>query len=109
MFVRPRHRRAPGALTRPVDRRLVEAGLPTCKAPPSNPATSNARCRGRHRSIDDASAWLEQYFDTESTQVAAALATIDEIRGGMFSVTPPDISQSLRLLRQFRTLSESAQ
>ena len=61
------------------------------------------------QSLDDASAWLEQYFDTESTQVAAALATIDEIRGGMFSVTPPDISQSLRLLRQFRTLSESAQ
>jgi hypothetical protein len=37
------------------------------------------------------------------------LATIAEIRGHVFSTDVPDISESLRLLRQFRTLSENAQ
>lgn len=59
------------------------------------------------QSLDDAAAWLRQYFDTESTQVASALTTISEIRDGLFVVSPPDISESLRLLRQFRTLDES--
>jgi uroporphyrin-3 C-methyltransferase len=61
------------------------------------------------QSLNDASSWLHQYFDAESTQVAAALQTIDEIRGGQFAITAPDISNSLRLLRQFRTLAETAQ
>jgi len=60
------------------------------------------------QSLDDAAAWLRQYFDTESTQVASALTTIDEIRGGLFAVAPPQISESLRLLRQFKTLAETA-
>lgn len=58
------------------------------------------------QSLDDAAAWLEQYFDAESAQVGSALETIDEIRGGMLAVTTPDISQSLRLLRQYKTLVE---
>ena len=61
------------------------------------------------QSLDDAAAWLEQYFDAESAQVGSALETIDEIRGGMLAVTTPDISQSLRLLRQYKTLAEPAQ
>jgi uroporphyrin-3 C-methyltransferase len=61
------------------------------------------------QSLDDAATWLEQYFDMESGQVSSALETIDEIRGGMFAVTAPDISQSLRLLRQYKTLVEPAQ
>ena len=61
------------------------------------------------QSLNDASSWLHQYFDAESTQVAAALQTIDEIRGGQFAVAAPDISNSLRLLRQFRILAETAQ
>ena len=61
------------------------------------------------QSLDDASAWLEKYFDTGSAQVAGSLQTIAEIRGGQFSVTKPDISGSLRLLRQFRALAEPAQ
>jgi len=61
------------------------------------------------QSLDDAAAWLEQYFDAESAQVGSALETIDEIRGGMFTVATPDISQSLRLLRQYKTLVEPAQ
>jgi len=61
------------------------------------------------QSLDDAAAWLEQYFDADSAQVGSALETIDEIRGGMFAITTPDISQSLRLLRQYKTLSRPAQ
>jgi len=61
------------------------------------------------QSLDDAAAWLEQYFDAESAQVGSALETIDEIRGGMHAVTTPDISQSMRLLRQYKTLVEPAQ
>ena len=61
------------------------------------------------QSLDDTSALLNDYFDVGSTQVVGALATIAEIRGHVFSTDVPDISESLRLLRQFRTLSENAQ
>ncbi len=58
------------------------------------------------QSIDDASAWLNSYYDTDSTPVQSALQTIDELRGGLYAISPPDISESLQLLRQFNTLSE---
>ncbi len=61
------------------------------------------------QSLDDAGDWLRTYFDTESTQVAASLQTIDEVRDTEFAMAPPDISNSLRLLRQFRALAETAQ
>ena len=61
------------------------------------------------QSLDDAAAWLELYFDTASAPVVSALLTIGEIRDGMFAVTTPDISESLRLLRQFKTINENAQ
>ncbi len=57
------------------------------------------------QSLDDASDWLARYYDTESAPVQSALETIAEIRNGMFSISPPDISESLRLLRQHVTLS----
>lgn len=60
-------------------------------------------------SLDDASAWMRQYFDTRSEPVASALQTISEVRDGMFVAATPDISQSLQLLRQFKTLAESPQ
>jgi uroporphyrin-3 C-methyltransferase len=59
------------------------------------------------QSLDDASTWLTQYYDTDSAPVQSALETIAEIRNGLFSVSPPDISASLRLLRQYVTLSGS--
>lgn len=59
-------------------------------------------------SLDDAAAWLEQYYDTETAPVRSALATIGEIRDSLFSVTPPDISLSLSLLRQHQILSGAA-
>ncbi len=57
------------------------------------------------QSLGDASAWLTRYYDTESAPVQSALETISEIQNGLFSVAPPDISESLQLLRQHITLS----
>ena len=61
------------------------------------------------QSLDDAAEWLDLYFDAESAQVRGAKATLAEIRSGLFAVAPPDISESLRLLRQFNSITESAQ
>ena len=61
------------------------------------------------QSLDDTSALLRQYFDTDSTQVAGALETLEEIRGNMFATAAPDISGSLDLLRQFQVLRENSQ
>ena len=72
-----------------------------------------ALLRGEHivfeQSLSDASNWLSTYFDTESAQVRGAEATIAEIRTGIPTVTVPDISESLRLLRQFNSINESQQ
>jgi uncharacterized protein HemX len=61
------------------------------------------------QTLDDTSALLNEYFDTNSASVTGALETITEIRGHIFTTATPDISESLRLLRQFRTLNENAQ
>jgi uroporphyrin-3 C-methyltransferase len=61
------------------------------------------------QSMDDTTALLHDYFDLGSAQVAATLQTIAEVRNHVFAVEVPDISESLRLLRQFRTLSENEQ
>ena len=60
------------------------------------------------QSLGDASDWLTSYYDTESAVVLNALETITEIRNGLFPISPPDISESLRLLRQQIYLSRSA-
>jgi uroporphyrin-3 C-methyltransferase len=61
------------------------------------------------QSLDDASSWLEDYFDTGTTQVASALQTIEEIRGNTVVVQKPDVSESLRRLRQYQAINEQAQ
>ncbi len=53
------------------------------------------------QSLDDASAWLREYYDTEALPVRSALMTIGEIRDQSFTYALPDISESLRLLRQY--------
>jgi len=58
------------------------------------------------QSLDDADAWLSSYFDADSTQVESARETIAEIRSDYATTTPPDISESLRLLRQYKALAE---
>ena len=59
------------------------------------------------QSLNDASNWLTRYYDTKSAVVLNALETITEIRNGLFSISPPDISESLRLLREQVYLSRS--
>ena len=61
------------------------------------------------QSLEDADALLTQYFDVGSAQVASVQETIAEIGGSMVAVKAPDISESLRLIRQFRVLSETQQ
>ena len=61
------------------------------------------------QTLDDTSTLMSQYFDVESAQVISAQETLTEIRGSVFTSSVPDISQSLRLLRQFRTLSENSE
>lgn len=60
------------------------------------------------QTLDDTSALLETYFDTNSEQVTSAQQTIKEVREGVFAASAPDISESLRLLRQFRSLRETS-
>jgi len=60
------------------------------------------------QSLDDASAWLNDYYNTENTGVRSALATIAELRMSSFNVNLPDISGSLTLLRQFEILSSAS-
>ena len=57
------------------------------------------------QSLDDTDTWLGEYYDTDSTQVQGARKTIAEIRDSLFDIAMPDISESLRLLRQHNTLS----
>lgn len=68
--------------------------------------------RGEERifreSLDDAAAWLRQYFDTDGAATRSALQTIDDFRGSVFKIDTPDISGSLRLLRQYIALEDAA-
>lgn len=59
------------------------------------------------QSLDDATAWIEEYYDRESTPVLSALLTIREIRDTSFVTSVPDISESLRLLRQHMSFNEA--
>lgn len=59
--------------------------------------------------LDDSDILLETYFDSDSAQVTGARQTIAEIRQDVYTTARPDISGSLRLLRQFRTLSETTE
>jgi uncharacterized protein HemX len=61
------------------------------------------------QTLEDTSELLNDYFDVNSSQVISAQNTIAEIRGHVFTTAVPDISESLRLLRQVRTLNETAQ
>ena len=53
------------------------------------------------QSLDDAIAWLREYYDVESTPVKSALLTLSEIRDSAFTAAMPDLSGSLRLLREY--------
>ena len=57
------------------------------------------------QSLDDAIAWLSEYYDAESTPVQSALATMHDIRDSQIVGELPDLSGSLRMLRQFIAFS----
>jgi uroporphyrin-3 C-methyltransferase len=59
------------------------------------------------QSLDDAANWLNKYYDANSTPVQSALQTINDVRGSVLSVELPDISESLRLLRQFNAPADA--
>jgi uncharacterized protein HemX len=61
------------------------------------------------QSLSDSDALLEQYFDVGSEPVRSARETIGEIRTTVFTASAPDISGSLHLLRQFKTLHETSE
>lgn len=61
------------------------------------------------QTLDDTNTLISRYFDIDSAQVISAQETLAEIRNSVFTSSVPDISGSLNLLRQFRTLSESAE
>ncbi|MEX0975754.1 MAG: uroporphyrinogen-III C-methyltransferase [Woeseia sp.] len=54
------------------------------------------------QSLIDAEDWLREYYDRDSAAVQSALATIADIRDRYTTTDLPDISESLRLLRQYR-------
>ena len=60
------------------------------------------------QSLDDAASWLVEFYDPDSAQVQVAQKTISEIRESMIDIETPDISESLRQLRQFAALAASA-
>jgi uroporphyrin-III C-methyltransferase len=55
------------------------------------------------RSLADAADWLGRYYDADSRAVRQAIETIGEIRDRPVQEPLPDISESLRLLRQYRS------
>lgn len=61
------------------------------------------------QTLDDTSSLLSDYFDGDSAQVVSAQQTIAEIRNTVFTTAVPDISESLQLLRQFRTMGETSE
>jgi uroporphyrin-3 C-methyltransferase len=61
------------------------------------------------QTLDDTSALLDAYFDKSSPQVESAQLTIAEIRSDVFTTSAPDISESLRLLRDYRSLRETSE
>lgn len=58
------------------------------------------------RSLADAADWLGRYYDGDSRAVREAMETIGELRDRPVEEPLPDISASLRLLRQYRSRSE---
>ena len=59
-------------------------------------------------SLDDADRWIAGYYDTDSAAVQSARATIASVRDSLSTGAQPDISGSLRLLRQFNALNGTA-
>ena len=57
-------------------------------------------------SLENAQAWLSDYYDVEAPQIAAALAELERLANIDLQPSMPDISASLRLLRQQMHLAD---
>lgn len=64
---------------------------------------------GYQQSLQDAAGWLRDYFDRNNAGVQNALEMIDDIAETQMVAERPDISGSLRLLRQQRTVGAIAE
>ncbi|MBT5862509.1 MAG: hypothetical protein HOH37_06380 [Gammaproteobacteria bacterium] len=61
------------------------------------------------QNLNDTSALLDAFFDTDNEQVSSAKVTISEVRAAVFTASVPDISGSLSLLRQLPSLRETTE
>ena len=61
------------------------------------------------QNLNDTSALLDAFFDADNEQVSSAKVTISEVRAAVFTASVPDISGSLRLLRQLPSLRETTE
>lgn len=59
-------------------------------------------------SLENAQAWLSDYYDADAPQIAAALTELERLANIDMQPTMPDISTSLRLLRQQMHLADLA-
>lgn len=61
------------------------------------------------QSLDDASRWISHYYDTDDAAVRSALEAVNEARQSVLPASLPDISGSLRLLREYRIRANRAE
>ncbi len=62
------------------------------------------------QSLEDVEAWLRRYFDADDKAVSGALETVAEIRASRVAgAGMPDVSGSLRALRERRAVAEGAE
>ncbi|HZD53006.1 MAG TPA: uroporphyrinogen-III C-methyltransferase [Woeseiaceae bacterium] len=59
------------------------------------------------QSLNEASAWLRRYYDADSRAVRSALESLATARDADWTAAPPDISTSLRRLREYRERREA--
>ncbi len=58
-------------------------------------------------SLNDAEAWLRRYYDLNDANVQGALATLERVRAAQVAPALPDVSTSLRQLRQYIAFEEA--
>lgn len=57
--------------------------------------------------VQQAQAWIEQYFDTRAKPAQAALATLKQLAAADVGLTLPNLSESLTTLRNFKVAREA--
>lgn len=58
-------------------------------------------------SLNDAETWLRRYYDLDDANVQGALATLEQVRATQVASALPDVSTSLRQLRQYIAFEEA--